>query len=437
MTDQAPVRPPSRLAAALLSPLGIVALYALVGSAWIFWSDHLLEVLFDQPAAITRYQTAKGLGYVLVTASLLFLGILAGQRRLKRSADALARTEADLRTLLREASDAIFVIDEQGRVTLANRQAGILLGRPESEMIGASIEAMLAPIDPARLQAATAIMAERGAFIEEHTITRPDGSTVEAEFHFSRLSDGRIQAIARDITERRRMEAQLVQAQKMEVVGRMAGSVAHDFNNLLTVILGSAGNARDSAPPGSELAADLDAILDAGSRGASITRQLLSFSRKTPLAPKPVDPAEAVEGVLPMASRLTGRAITITTDLTRGLPTVQFDPALFEQAMLNLVANARDAMPQGGTITLRASLARQPNGVPAQVEVAVSDTGAGMDPVTRDRVFDPFFTTKPAGQGTGLGLPMVRDFAERSGGTVTVDTALGRGTTVRLRFPAG
>lgn len=427
----------NRILAAILSPLGIVALYALVGSAWIFWSDHLLEVLYEKPRDITRFQTAKGLVYVVGTASLLYLGILAGQLRLRRAAEKLARAEADLRTLLREASDAILVLDGHGAVTMVNEQAARLLGQTEAAMLGRPAGDLLGPIDPARLQEAAARMEEHGAFIEEHDVRRPDGSVVRAEFHFSRLTDGRLQAIARDITERRRLEAQLLQAQKMEVVGRMASGVAHDFNNLLTIILGSAGSARDQVPEGSEVARDLDAITEAAGRGAAITRQLLSFSRKTPLASRPVDLADAVEALVPMAQRLTGRAITLDTNLTRHLPAVHLDPVLFEQAMLNLVANARDAMPGGGTITLRTLLARQRNGTPAQVEVAVSDTGQGMDPATRERVFDPFFTTKPSGKGTGLGLPMVRDFAERSGGSVAVDSAPGRGTTVRLRFPAG
>jgi two-component system, cell cycle sensor histidine kinase and response regulator CckA len=435
-------RPPrtpfgNHVAAMLLSPLGIVVMYGVVGGAWILWSDHLLHVLFDQSAAITRYQTAKGLGYVVVTATLLYLGIQAGQRRLRRAAEALANADADQRTLLAEASDAIFVIDQQGLVTLANRKACELLGRPENELVGGDIEQLLAPIDPARLQEATAIMAERGAFIEEHSITRPDQSQVQAEFHFARLSDGRIQAIARDITERRRLEGQLMQAQKMEVVGRMAGGVAHDFNNLLTIILGTAGNARLNAPDGSELAQDLDTIATAGSRGAEITRQLLSFSRKHPTAAQTVDLSEVVDRLVPMAGRLTGRGITIATDTTRGLPPVAVDPALLEQALLNLVANARDAMPTGGTITLRTVLDRSNNGHAPHVVVAVRDTGTGMDAATRDRIFEPFFTTKPEGQGTGLGLPMVQEFASRSGGRVTVDSAVGRGTTVSVRLPAG
>lgn len=422
---------------ALLSPLGIVLIYALVGTGWILWSDSLVEALFDQSAAITRFQTAKGLGYVLVTAGLLFLGILAGQRRLRRAAAALAWAEADHRTLLTEASDAIFVIDEAGLVTLANRKACDLLAKTDDEMIGQPLETLLAPIDPARLQAATAIMAERGAFIEEHPITRPDGTTVQAEFHFSRLSDGRIQAIARDITERRRLESQLLQAQKMEVVGQMAGGVAHDFNNLLTIILGTAGNARLNAPEDSELAHDLDTITAAGSRGAEITRQLLSFSRKNSSSAQPVDLSEVVDRLVPMAGRLTGSGISIATETTRGLPPVAADPALLEQALLNLVANARDAMPRGGTITLRTALDRRRNGHPPAVVVAVSDTGSGMDAATRQRIFEPFFTTKPDGKGTGLGLPMVHDFATRCGGWITVDSDVGRGTTVAVRLPVG
>ncbi len=427
----------NRVAAVLLSPLGLVVLYAVVGGAWILWSDRLLEVLFAQPAAITRYQTAKGLGYVVVTASLLFLGIQAGQRRLRIAAEALANAHADQRTLLAEASDAIFVIDPQGMVTLANQNACALLGRPEDDLVGSDIERLLAPIDPARLQGAAAIMAERGAFIEEHTITRPDRSVVQAEFHFSRLSDGRIQAIARDITERRRLESQLLQAQKMEVVGRMAGGVAHDFNNLLTIILGTAANARLSAPEGSELAHDLDTITTAGSRGSEITRQLLSFSRKHSTAAQSVDLSRVVDQLVPMAGRLAGRDITITTDTTRGLPPTLVDPALLEQALLNLVANARDAMSAGGTITLRTALEHSNNGHAPFVVVAVEDTGTGMDPATQERVFEPFFTTKPEGKGTGLGLPMVQEFASRSGGQVTVDSAVGRGTTVAVRLPAG
>jgi signal transduction histidine kinase len=221
----------------------------------------------------------------------------------------------------------------------------------------------------------------------------------------------------------------------MEVVGRMASGVAHDFNNLLTIILGTAGNARLKAPDGTELARDLDTISEAGQRGAEITRQLLSFSRKNAAVPKPVDLSEVVDHLVPMAGRLTGRGITIATDTTRGLPRVPVDPALLEQALLNLVANARDAMPTGGTITLLTMLDPSSHGHAPHVLVAVRDTGTGMDATTLDRIFEPFFTTKPEGKGTGLGLPMVQEFAARSGGSVSVDSVLGRGTTVAVRLP--
>jgi hypothetical protein len=238
------------------------------------------------------------------------------------------------------------------------------------------------------------------------------------------------QGVLADISEQRRAEEQLRAAQRLEAVGRLAGGIAHDFNNLLVVINGYAELAMMRLQPGDALYEDLEEILQAGERAASLTQQLLAFSRKQLLHPALVNLNEVVNGMGSMLKRVIGEDITFTLGLEPDLPPVFIDAAQLEHAVMNLAVNARDAMPDGGT--LRITTSRQVSGGVPAVVLSIEDSGHGMDEATRARIFEPFFTTKPVGKGTGLGLPMVYGFVKQSGGSLHVRTAPGHGSAFSI-----
>ncbi len=257
--------------------------------------------------------------------------------------------------------------------------------------------------------------------------------------------------VSQDVTEakvaeatRARLEEQVHRAQKMEAVGRLAGGIAHDFNNLLTGILSYSDLILQELRPADPIRADVEQIKEAGRRAANLTRQLLAFSRRQLLQPQVLSLNALVTELEPMLGRLAGPAIVIETQLDPALGSVLVDPSRLEQVLVNLVVNAREAMPEGGRVRIssanwrdEAALGQRPGGVPPQeyVSLWVSDTGIGMDAATRGRIFDPFFTTKQAGSGVGLGLSSAYGIVEQSGGSITVDSAPGEGATFGIHFP--
>src|SRR5688500_1590844 len=240
-------------------------------------------------------------------------------------------------------------------------------------------------------------------------------------------------------------DEQLRHAQKMEAIGRLAGGVAHDFNNLLTAIIGYTDLLTERMDPDDQNARDVGEIRKAADRAAALTRQLLAFSRKQFLNPTVIDLNETVSGMLQMLPRVIGEHIQTTVALAGDLGRVKADASQMEQVLVNLVLNARDAMPTGGHMTietcnvnLKAARIRAENLTSepgAYVMLAITDTGTGMDEATRARAFEPFFTTKPKGKGTGLGLATVYGIVDQSGGSISISTAPGRGTTVRIYLP--
>jgi two-component system cell cycle sensor histidine kinase/response regulator CckA len=274
---------------------------------------------------------------------------------------------------------------------------------------------------------------------------RKDGSMIDVEITAGRIVlDGREAALvlAHDVTDRRRLEERLTQAEKMEAIGRLAGGVAHDFNNLLTVISGYASILRRQVGEREELAE----IAHAAEQASSLTRQLLAFSRRQVLNPRVLDLNEIVTGMEPMVGRIIGDDVQLAVRVCAGSALVEADHAQLERVVLNLAANARDAMPQGGRLTIETShvdldqdaVAAHGEGRPGpHVVLAVSDSGAGMSEDVRRHLFEPFFTTKGgSGGGTGLGLATVFGVVKQSGGAIYVYTEPGHGTTFKIYFPA-
>lgn len=250
----------------------------------------------------------------------------------------------------------------------------------------------------------------------------------------------------RQVEERlRETEGQLRQAQKMEAMGQLAGGVAHDFNNLLTAILGFSQFLLDDCPPGAPQRADLEEIQKAGERAATLTRQLLAFSRQQVLEPRVVNLNEIVKGVERLLARVIGADVELVTDIEPELARVKVDPGQIEQILMNLAVNARDAMPSGGCLTIQTANCAfsddlglpQPKMPPGNyIQIRVSDTGTGMAPEITSRIFEPFFTTKEAGKGTGLGLSTVYGIVTQSAGYINVDSELGHGTRFDIYLPS-
>ena len=260
-------------------------------------------------------------------------------------------------------------------------------------------------------------------------------------------ADGQVEyisTVARDIRDRKQLEAQLLQAQKMESIGRLAGGVAHDFNNMLTAIIGYTELAKAQLPETHPVQHDLDNVNDAARRSAALTRQLLAFARKQVITPRAVDLNDLIARIDTMLNRLLGEDIRLVTRLKTRLAPVLIDAGQFEQVLMNLAVNARDAMPEGGTLSIETADAwldeawcqQHPGATPGEYGlVRVADTGVGMSGEVMAHVFEPFFTTKPSGEGTGLGLAMCYGIVKQSGGTIWVSSEPGRGTTFDIYLP--
>jgi PAS domain S-box-containing protein len=362
------------------------------------------------------------------------------QRR--RAEDSVREAARQFRAVFDGALDAMVIADDEGRYVEVNAAACGLYGLSRSALLGHWIGDYVAPgVD---VEATWAAFRKEGRGKGEMSLVRPDGRVREVEFAASAdFLPGSHLAVFRDITQRRHLEEQLRQAQKIEAVGRLAGGVAHDFNNLLNVITGYGQMLFRRLADGPERE-KTRAILQAADRAAGLTRQLLAFSRKQVLEPKVLNLNAVVAGMDEMLRRLIGEDIELQAELAPDLGRTKADPGQIEQVLMNLVVNARDAMPRGGRLTLettnsemdetyvRDHLGAQPG---RYVALAVCDTGLGMDAETQKHIFEPFFTTKEKGKGTGLGLATVYGIVKQSEGYIWVDSEPGAGTTVRVYLP--
>jgi len=366
---------------------------------------------------------------------------------------ALTESEARKSALLNAALDAIVAIDQDGRITEWNPAAELMFGWPRSEALDRPIaETIIPPSLQARHRRGFArYLATGESTILGHRLQltglRADGSEFPVELTVSRVpSPGppTFSAFVRDLTDARRLEEQLLQAQKMESVGRLAGGIAHDFNNLLTAIAGYAELAHDRAGVPTEVMEDLRHIARAAARAAELTGQLLAFSRRQVMQPVALQLEPVLDELAPMLGRLLGEDVRLVVTVDPALGHVRADPGQLMQVIVNLAVNARDAMPDGGTLTLEAAnIALDAEYALGHAEVdpgpyvvlSVSDTGEGMDEATRARLFEPFFTTKELGKGTGLGLATVYGIVKQSGGHIWVYSEPGGGSVFKVYLP--
>ena len=362
----------------------------------------------------------------------------------RRRAEEQQRQQAELLERIFEHIPAMITFyGADGRPLYANAEWERVTGWGRADRATLPVFDHLFPDPALRTKVRAFIQAAEPGVWHEWIMHTRDGRTRDTIWTNLRLADESIVSFGRDITEERRLAAQLRQAQKMEAVGQLTAGIAHDFNNLLQVITGNAYFARESVPADSSAVADLVQIQAAAERAAALTRQLLAFSRQQVLHPAPVELDDIVADMEEMLERTLGEQIALATQLEGGI-VVNADRHQLEQVIMNLAVNARDAMPDGGVLlieTRRVQVGQERAGGSAEVPpgeyaaLIVRDTGIGMDAATRARIFEPFFTTKPLGVGTGLGLSMVHGIVHQSGGTISVESTPGIGTAFTVLLP--
>ena len=366
--------------------------------------------------------------------SLILYDDISERKRAERERD---RAQRRYRELIEALPLVTYIdrVDEHATNVYTSPQAVDLLGWPlrDWQQDNRLFEKILHPDDRDRVMNEVAQANESGTFDSEYRLRHQDGDYVWVRDRSTIVDDGGEEPFARgfllDITQQKKLEVQLLQSQKMEALGQFAGGIAHDFNNLLTGISGYADLAA-TCDPDDTIAHCLEGIKKAAAEAASLTSRLLAFSRRNVPERKPIDMNAIVREAASLLERLVRADVRVQLELANPLPAVAADLAHLKQVVLNLALNARDAMPEGGTLTLETSL------VAGSVVLRVRDNGVGMDAATRSRALEPFFTTKPEGQGTGLGLSVVYGVVDALGGRLSIDSALGRGTIVEITLPA-
>ena len=405
---------------------------------------------FPVELAVSMLQTKEG---------MFFTAIIRDITERKRAEEALRESEERVRSIVENANDAIYFVDSRGTIRFFNRKAVEIYGYTVEEVLGKPYSVLV----PKRLQEIHGKWMDKFLSLDESAISgkivegtgeRKDGSEFYAETSTALLKqrgETYLVAIIRDITERKKaeeerakLELQLRQSQKMEAVGHLTGGIAHDFNNILTAIIGYASLLQMKMKEDEPLRSNVEQILGAAARAAALTQSLLAFSRRQIINPKPVNMNEIVNRAEKLLVRIIGEDIELETILAAEDPIIIADDGQIEQVLMNLATNARDAMPDGGLLSIKTELTEIDEQyikthsfgkVGDYVLLSVSDTGVGIDEKIRDQIFDPFFTTKEVGKGTGLGLSMAYGIVKQHDGYINWHSEPGKGTTFKIYFP--
>jgi signal transduction histidine kinase/ActR/RegA family two-component response regulator len=381
----------------------------------------------------------------LVATGLRTGGLRGAVCRLERvsppAGEMASMGESGFRAVFDRGRDAKLLLDGQGRVIHCNDAARLLLGLQASDTSRLRFDDFLpATTESISAGAAWSTLLREGSWRGEGVLGTPEKPRSVDILATAHVNAGVHLVTIRDITDTRRIEGQLRQAQKMEAVGLLTGGLAHDFNNLLTVVLANADLVLEALPPHlEEQRHELRQVLDAAQRGSDMVRKLLAFGRREALERRPLALEALLAETTALLSRVLPASIALTADAEAELPAVLADPGAIQHILFNLATNARDAMPAGGTLHMHArvvqSMALPAGGRGPMVALTVRDTGTGMSEEVRSRIFEPFFTTKPPGAGSGLGMSMIYGFVEQHEGTIDVTSAPDEGTTVTIHLP--
>jgi len=376
------------------------------------------------------------------------------ERRVEERTDQVLQSESLFRAVFEGMPDMVYLqdtsVEGDPRFAMVNKATEAFLGKPRSEIVGATVSDVFQTDEAKKflIEDREALASHHSGTLFERTVDTPNGVRIVESRKFPILfgANGHrfLLGLARDVTEQRAVEDQLRQMQRIDAVGQLTGGIAHDFNNLLSIIIGNAELLREQIADGTDAAAMGDDVLEAAARGADLVRRLLAFARQQQLTPQRVDLDERLPNIVTLLRRVIREDIDIKVTTDENLWPALIDPSQVDDALVNLAINARDAMPDGGVITIETAnvvlddeySSRNTEVTPGKyVMLAVSDTGTGMNSETLFRAFEPFFTTKEVGLGTGLGLSQVYGWAKQSGGHVKIYSELGHGTTVRLYLP--
>ncbi|MBK8793477.1 MAG: PAS domain-containing protein [Holophaga sp.] len=422
----------------------VPGIYAVIAGAWIYFSDNLVAAIagsIERQHAISSY---KGFGFVVVTAAMLHAGLRWALRRERASAQRVRESEALLRAITSAIPDPVFLKGRDGRWIFANPATLKVIGKTMAEVIGKTDVEIYRDLELGAVLMETdrRIMESGVEEVVEENILGPQGYRTFLSSKAPYLdAEGRVIGLignARDITERKlaederhRLELQLQQVQKMESLGSLAGGVAHDMNNVLGAILGLASANIEIQPADSAAHRAFGTIIQAAERGGKMVKSLLNFARQSPVDMRELDLNLVLQEEVRLLERTTLSRVKLEMDLAADLRPIRGDASALTHAFINVCVNAVDAMSGAGTLLL------QTRNVDSDwVEVVVEDTGTGMSKDVLEKAMDPFFTTKEQGKGTGLGLSLVFNTVKAHQGLLWLESELGKGTRVRMRFPA-
>ncbi|MGO9612452.1 MAG: PAS domain S-box protein [Dissulfurispiraceae bacterium] len=412
--------------------------FAIMVAASMFFTGiivSLMSIVFH--GVITRDYLITGFITALVVSALIIWFTTSMLRRLRES-------EKKFRSYIENAPNAVLVSDLSGRFLDCNSAAVELLGYDVAALKGLSAFDIHPEEEREAVRQALETVARYGQFRGELRIRRSDGTVRWVSLNVNMIGSARVLGYLQDITERKRLEAQLLHAQKMEAIGTLAGGVAHDFNNILNVIIGYGTLAHDSLEAGSPSKEQMDEVLKAADRAATLIKRLLAFSRKQLIEVKPVNVNGLVLGLQKMLVRIIGEDIDLQFYLADRPLVVLADSSQIEQVLMNLATNARDAMPEGGRLTICTGLEEMDDDFIAvygdgklgmYAFIMVSDTGSGIDEETQQKIFEPFFTTKGVGEGTGLGLAISYGIVKQHGGYINGYSEPGQGAVFKIYLP--